>query len=104
MMANAGVPLGMTFRRGAGCDHCRHTGAQGRIAAVEYLPASAALRTAIARGASVDELRAHALRARLSTLRSHALPLVREGVIALGALPTLLPPDRLGPERPLPAG
>jgi len=65
MMANAGVPLGMTFRRGSGCDHCRHTGARGRIAAVAYLPASAALRLAISRRASVDELRAHALRAGL---------------------------------------
>ena len=94
-----GVPEGMTFYKGKGCDHCRGSGAHGRIAAVEFLPASAELRMAISRRVSVDELRLHGLRAGLLTLREHALQLVREGIVALEELPTLLPPDRLGPER-----
>lgn len=98
-----GVPEGLRFFKGKGCDHCRGSGALGRIAAVEFLPASAELRMAIARRVSVDELRLHGLRAGLLTLREHALALVREGVVALEELPTLLPPDRLGPEK-LPSG
>jgi type IV pilus assembly protein PilB len=98
-----GVPAGMTFSRGAGCDHCRETGGYGRVAVVEFLPASPALRLAISRNASVDELRHHALAAGLMPLRDHALQLVREGVIPLDQLKAMLPPERLAPENGAPA-
>ncbi|MBK7594529.1 MAG: Flp pilus assembly complex ATPase component TadA [Gemmatimonadetes bacterium] len=94
-----GVPSTMHFFAGTGCEHCRGTGCYGRIAAIEYLPASPALRQAIARGATVDELRAVALEAGLLPLRDHALMLVDEGLIPLGELRTMLPPERLAPER-----
>ncbi|MBK6494265.1 MAG: type II/IV secretion system protein [Gemmatimonadetes bacterium] len=94
-----GVPATMHFFAGTGCEHCRGTGCYGRIAAIEYLPASPALRQAIARGATVDELRGVALEAGLLPLRDHALMLVDEGLIPLGELRTMLPPERLAPER-----
>lgn len=94
-----GVPEDFRFYHGKGCDHCRGSGCYGRIAAIEYLPASPELRLAISRRSSVDELRGHALRAGLLPLREHALMLVREGIIPLEELKAMLPPERLGPNR-----
>jgi len=94
-----GIPATMHFFKGSGCDHCRGTGCYGRIGVIEFLPASVELRQAISRGATVDELRAHALHAGLLPLRDHALALVDEGRIPLSELRTMLPPERLGPEQ-----
>lgn len=94
-----GVPADAHFFAGTGCEHCRGSGGYGRIAVIEFLPASAALRQAISRGATVDDLRAVALDAGLRPLRDHALALVEQGVIPLSELRTMLPPDRLAPER-----
>ena len=94
-----GVPPEMRFFAGAGCDHCRDSGCYGRIAAIEYLPASPELRLAISHRATVDELRGHALRAGLFPLRDHALALVREGIIPVEELRSMLPPERLAPDR-----
>ncbi len=94
-----GIPATMRFFKGSGCDHCRGTGCYGRIGVIEFLPASVELRQAISRGATVDELRGHALHAGLLPLRDHALTLVREGRIPLSELRTMLPPERLGPEQ-----
>jgi len=94
-----GIPKGMKFFKGKGCDHCHGTGGYGRIACVEYLPASPELRVAISRNATVDDLRRHALSAGLMPLRDHALWLVKEGTIPLDQLRTMLPPEQLAPER-----
>jgi type IV pilus assembly protein PilB len=94
-----GVPEGMKFFKGTGCDYCRGTGCYSRIAAIEYLPASPALRLAIAHRATVDELREHALTAGLMPLREHALMLVQAGIIPLEELKMMLPPERLAPEK-----
>ncbi|MDX2262032.1 MAG: ATPase, T2SS/T4P/T4SS family [Gemmatimonadales bacterium] len=93
-----GIPDSMEFFKGSGCDHCRGSGCYGRIAVIEYLPASPALRMAISRRASVDELRQFGLGAGLMPLREHALALVSEGIIPLEELRTMLPPERLAPE------
>jgi type IV pilus assembly protein PilB len=93
-----GAPEDMKFFKGAGCDHCRGTGGYGRIAVVEYLPASPELRIAISKNATVDELRHHAMTAGLMPLRDHALTLVKEGIIPLSELKTMLPPEHLAPE------
>jgi type II secretory ATPase GspE/PulE/Tfp pilus assembly ATPase PilB-like protein len=93
-----GIPETMRFFKGTGCDHCRGSGCYGRIAVIEYLPASPALRLAISRRAAVDELRQHGLTAGLMPLRDHALELVSGGVIPLEELRAMLPPERLAPE------
>jgi type IV pilus assembly protein PilB len=95
-----GIPDDMQFFAGTGCEHCRGIGCYGRIAAIEFLPASPELRLAISRRAAVDELRGCALDAGLLPLREHALTLVREGIIPLDELRTMLPPERLAPDRP----
>ncbi len=93
-----GVPADMTFFRGAGCAHCSGVGSFGRIAVVEFLPTSPALRLAISRGATVDELRQCALDAGLVPLRDHALELVKHGVIQFDQLRWVLTPERMRPD------
>jgi type IV pilus assembly protein PilB len=95
-----GVPEDMTFWKGQGCDHCANAGTLGRTAVLEYLPASSALRLAIARGVTMDELRGHALDAGLMPMRDHALALVRDGVIAFDQLRWVLTPERMRPDPP----
>jgi type IV pilus assembly protein PilB len=94
----AGVPADLTFYSGKGCDRCHGVGFKGRIALVEFLPASPAMRMAISRRASVDELRQIGLGVGLMPMREHALGLVREGLIALDELKTAITPERLAPE------
>lgn len=93
-----GVPADFSSSRGRGCSRCANTGNHGRIAAVEFLPASPAFRSAVSRRLSVDELREVALDAGLLPMREHALDLIRAGVIAFEELRNLLPPERLKPE------
>ncbi|MBX3471908.1 MAG: type II/IV secretion system protein [Planctomycetes bacterium] len=94
-----GVPPNLETWRGRGCSRCANAGSYGRIAAVEYLPASPAFRGAVSRRCSVDELRAVAVDAGLLPMREHALDLIRAGTIAFEELRMLLPPERLAPER-----
>lgn len=96
-----GIPDGMTFYRGTGCNHCNGFGTHGRIAVVEYLPAEIELRRAISRHLPVDELRALAVRLGLIPLRDHALELARSGIIALEELPMILSPEQLAPPKRL---
>jgi len=91
----AGAPAGFTTFKGTGCARCGGTGTYGRIAIVEHLTATHALRHAITRRAPLDELREVALSAGLVPMREHALALVREGVIALEELPEALTPELL---------
>jgi type IV pilus assembly protein PilB len=93
-----GLPEGFASWRGAGCVRCSQTGHHGRIAVIEFLPASPAFRAAVSRRCSVDELREVALDAGLLPMREHALELVRDGTIAFEELRSLLPPERLAPE------
>lgn len=94
-----GVPADMQFFRGVGCASCSGVGSMGRIAVVEFLPTSSALRLAISRGATVDELRDCALEAGLMPMRDHALELVKAGVIQFEQLRWVLTPERMRPDK-----
>jgi len=94
-----GVPEGFRAHRGRGCERCRGSGAFGRIAVVECLPATPELRRAIARGELVDDLRLLAAETGLVSLRDRALALADAGVIAFDALPRFIPLERLAPLR-----
>jgi type IV pilus assembly protein PilB len=54
------LPADFYLVRGKGCSACHRTGYRGRIAVRELLEIDDTLRALIARGAGVDELRAHA--------------------------------------------
>jgi type II secretory ATPase GspE/PulE/Tfp pilus assembly ATPase PilB-like protein len=51
------LPEGSTLYRGAGCESCNHTGLRGRAALIELMNVDGAIRAAIARAASADEIR-----------------------------------------------
>jgi type IV pilus assembly protein PilB len=95
-----GAPVDLPSFRGTGCERCRGTGYHGRIAVVELLCTNGPVRRAIAERLVVDDLRDVALDAGLVTMRESALEHVASGKLALSELRQLLPPERLGPERP----
>ena len=92
-----GVPDGFRCFRGRGCDRCRGTGCYDRVAVVEMLPISSALRRAICRSATLEDLRDAARGERVISLRDRALELVQDGTIAFESLPRFIPLDRLVP-------
>ncbi len=65
----AELPADMKFYRGAGCDSCRQTGYQGRLAIFEICRISEGLRRLIIHKASGTELKQRAIRDGMSTLR-----------------------------------
>jgi type IV pilus assembly protein PilB len=95
-----GTPEGFRCFEGAGCDRCAGHGTRGRIAVIEFLQASPAVRAAIARQPPLDELRSTALAAGLLSMRGNAVRHVVEGTIPLSELPRILPAERLPAERP----
>lgn len=90
-------PADLRVFEGEGCARCRESGRHGRVAIVESLPATPALRRAIARDDVVDDLRDVARTTGLVSLRDHALDLVRAGVVAFDDLPRVIPLERLAP-------
>ena len=99
----AGLPADLAPRRGKGCRRCGGHGTRGRVAVIELLPCGPAVRDAICRQSPLDELRRHARRGGLLSMRSNALRHVAEGTIALDELPKLLSAERLAPEEAEPA-
>ena len=61
--------LGTKFMRGAGCDHCRHTGYQGRTAIYEICVVTEPLRKLIMQKKDGGELKQCAIAERMETLR-----------------------------------
>ena len=74
---------GATLHYGAGCEQCFHTGYRGRTAICEIMRIDEALRRAILESASTAEVRGHARRAGMRTLRESGLRAVVEGVTTL---------------------
>jgi general secretion pathway protein E len=69
--------------RGQGCEVCAGTGYRGRTGIYELLPISDAIREAIARGASVGEVRAVAVNQGMRPLRTDGIAKVAQGVTTL---------------------
>lgn len=94
-----GVPDRFRCFRGRGCAQCGGFGTRGRIGVVEYLRSTPDLRRAIARQAALDELRDVALASGMRPMRDQALELVLAGHMPVEELWSLLPPERMAPER-----
>jgi len=78
------------FFEGAGCHMCQGRGFHGRVAVIEAMRVTPLFRTAIARRATVDELRLVARTEGLLPMRDHALQLVHQGIIPLHELSRIL--------------
>lgn len=89
------VPAGFVTAEGVGCESCRNRGTRGRIAVHEFLPATAALRSAISRRLPIDELRRIGTDNGMLRMRERALELVQQQVIAFDEMSSMLPPERL---------
>jgi type IV pilus assembly protein PilB len=81
--------------KGKGCGRCNGMGYYGRIAVLEYLPASADLRRAITKRLPLDDLREVAHQTDFVSMRDRSLSLVKEGVIAFEELPDMLSPEQM---------
>lgn len=94
-----GVPEDFQAYRGKGCGRCGGRGMRGRVAVVEYLEAGPAVRKAISKKLSLDELRAVAVDSGLSTLRTNGLRLVEAGTIPFEELGRIFSLEQLAPPR-----
>jgi hypothetical protein len=68
---------------GKGCGKCRNVGYAGRAPIYEVLRLDDQMRAMILAGASKDDLRAHAVRAGMITLRRAGLELVKAGITSI---------------------
>lgn len=69
----------MKVYKGAGCDHCNHTGYKGRVAIYEVMDITPAVKELILKHASSDELKRQAIKDGMKTLRMTALTKVALG-------------------------
>lgn len=77
------LPDKPTFVRGAGCDHCRHTGYHGRIGLFEVMQVDRELQRLIARRATTEEIEAAAVRSGMRTLAADGLRKAVEGITSV---------------------
>jgi len=77
------VLAGRTLYRAVGCEHCRHTGYQGRTGVFECLIADDEIRQMTLSQATVADLRAAAVRRGMVPLRQAGMRLVVEGITTL---------------------
>ena len=75
----APVGAGMKYYKGAGCDHCRHTGYRGRTAIYELCVVTEGLRRLVIRKATGSELKARATLDGMLTLRTDGWRRVQQG-------------------------
>jgi type II secretion system protein E len=68
-----------TFRRGRGCDACRHTGYKGRLAIAEILPFTQPIRELTVRGATSGEIKQKGRALGMTTLRDAGWTRVKAG-------------------------
>ena len=80
-LAEIGVPpeLGSRFQRGAGCDHCRQTGYQGRLAIYEICVVTEPLKKLIMEKRDGGELKQCAIAQGMETLRQDGWRRVGQG-------------------------
>jgi general secretion pathway protein E len=76
-------PLDFKFYRGAGCDQCRHTGYQGRIAIYEICVITEPLRRMIMQKRDGGELKQCAIAQGMETLRQDGWRRVGQGVTTI---------------------
>jgi type IV pilus assembly protein PilB len=85
MIARLGVemPEGAVFYHGSGCDRCKHRGYLGRVALIEALPVSEAVRRLIIKRASSAVVKNQAISEGMRTLRMVGIDKALEGITTL---------------------
>jgi len=74
-----------------GCEHCRHTGYQGRIGLYEIMPLSNELKKLVAADANLETLRQQAYREGVQPLRLSGAKRISEGVTTIEEVMRVVP-------------
>ncbi|AGP49123.1 type II secretion system protein E [Psychrobacter sp. G] len=74
-----------------GCEHCRHTGYQGRIGLYEIMPLSNELKKLVATDANLDVLKQQAYREGVQPLRLSGAKRISEGVTTMEEVMRVVP-------------
>jgi type IV pilus assembly protein PilB len=90
-----GVPEGLEFVRGLGCEACRHKGFRGRVGLYEFWEVHPEARRLISRGAPEDEIREIALSEGMRVLLADALAKVAAQQTTLEELSRVVSIDQL---------
>lgn len=70
----------MTFYKGKGCDTCKNTGYQGRVAIYELLTITEEIRKLIVKKSSAEEMKKKAIEEGMRPLREDGLDKIRQGI------------------------
>ncbi|AMN67018.1 GspE/PulE family protein [Psychrobacter sp. P11G5] len=74
-----------------GCEHCRHTGYQGRVGLYEIMPLSNELKKLVAADANLDTLKQQAYREGVQPLRLSGAKRISEGVTTIEEVMRVVP-------------
>ena len=70
----------MLFYKGKGCDDCKNTGYQGRVAIYELLVMTEEIRKLVVKKSSADEIKKKAIEEGMRALREDGLDKIRQGI------------------------
>lgn len=73
----------VTFYRGVGCDHCKHTGYKGRLGIFEFLPMTDRVRGLVLRNSSTSDIRQSGIGEGMKTLQDDGIRKVLEGITSI---------------------
>lgn len=85
------APLPAQIYQANGCEHCRHTGYQGRIGLYEIMPLTNELKKLVAADSSLDTLKQQAYREGVQPLRLSGAKRISEGVTTIEEVMRVVP-------------
>ena len=87
------APLPAQVYTAVGCEHCRHTGYQGRLGLYEIMPLSNELKKMVAADAKLDIIKQQAYREGVQPLRLSGAKRISEGVTTIEEVMRIVPLD-----------
>ncbi len=85
------APVPAQIYKAQGCEHCRHTGYQGRVGLYEIMPLSNELKKLVAADANLDVLKQQAYREGVQPLRLSGAKRISEGVTTMEEVMRVVP-------------
>ena len=85
------APVPAQIYKAQGCEHCRHTGYQGRVGLYEIMPLSNELKKLVAADANLDVLKQQAYREGVQPLRLSGAKRISEGLTTIEEVMRVVP-------------
>ena len=85
------APVPAQVYKAQGCEHCRHTGYQGRVGLYEIMPLSNELKKLVAADANLDTLKQQAYREGVQPLRLSGAKRISEGLTTIEEVMRVVP-------------